>query len=99
MIAAVSAYMNIPGVVEAEPLHSVQTQSDGKTFDITISVGDTANDVFQANAQGRHYELVVLALDGGFFALDEVYVAGVSLSAGDPAYVSATLEAREVRFV
>ena len=93
------AYMNIPGVVDAEPLHGVQTQPDGKSFDITISVGDTANDMFQANAQGRQYELVVLALDGGFLALDEVYVTGVSISAADPAYMAASLEAREVRFV
>jgi hypothetical protein len=91
--------MNIPGLVDAEPLHSVQTGSDGKSFDITISVGNTSNDLFQANVQGRQYELVVLALDGGFFALDEVYVTSVSISAADPTYVAAGLEAREVRFV
>ena len=90
--------MNIPGLVDAETLHGVQTGSDGKTFDITIGVGNTATELFQASAQGRQYELVVLALDGGFFALDDVYVANVSFSAGDPAYLSATLQAREVRF-
>ena len=93
------AYMNIPGLVDAEPLHSVQTGSDGKSFDITISVGNTANDLFQANAQGRQYELVVLALDGGFLALDEVYVTSMSFSAADPSLAAAGLQAREVRFV
>ena len=93
------AYMNIPGVVEAETLHSAAPQLDGKTFYITIDVGNTALELNQASIQGRQFELVVLALDSGFVALDDVYVTNVAFYNGDPPSFFAELVAREIRYV
>ena len=90
------AYLTIPGVVESETLHSFQREADGLTFDITFDIGPTATELMHAAQTGSKYDLVVLTTDGGIIALDDVYVASLSLSGSGAA---ASLLAREVRFV
>ena len=94
-----ASYLTIPEVVEAEPMLSLSPDSDGRTFGVTIGVGDTAVQLMRASADGRHLPLVVLTTDSQVLALDSVYVTGVQFS-GEPdqlAYV--TFNAQDVRAV
>lgn len=91
-------YLNIPDMVESEPLHSVSPDPDRVTFNVVIDVGDTLTQLMRASDVGQHLPLVVLALDSGFIALDSVYVASVSMNAGDSTG-QVTFQAQDVRHI
>ena len=91
-------YLNIPDMVESEPLHSVSPDPDRVTFTVVIDVGNTLVQLMRASEIGQHLPLVILALDSGFIALDEVYVTSVSMSAGD-SVGQVTFQAKDVRHI
>lgn len=91
--------MNIPGMVEAEPIESLHLQSDGRTVDVTMRQGDVATRLFHANADGTYFELVVLALESSqFLALDDVYVSSVIMPANSSDLVQVSFNASAIRY-
>ncbi|MEO8697439.1 MAG: hypothetical protein ABI658_28315 [Acidimicrobiales bacterium] len=89
-------YLTIPEVTDAEDLISYSAGSSDHEFTIVINVGATAVWLFQASANGTLIPLVVLATDGPTLALDEVVVS--SAQSGGDAYMTFTLDAKDVRF-
>jgi hypothetical protein len=80
-------------------LHSVSPGSDGRTFGLTMDVGNTALQLMRAHEQGQQLPLVVLSTDTQILALDAVNVTEVFISGHDPAAAYAALLAEAVRFV
>ena len=95
----VGSYLTIPEIVDSEPLHSVAPGNDGRTFGLTMDVGDTALQLMRAHEEGRVIPLVVLTTDAQILALDAVNVTEVFISGHDPAAAYAALLAEAIRFV
>jgi hypothetical protein len=94
----VANYLTIPEIVESEPLLSLTSGHDGKTFSMLMNVGDTTVQLMRANIAGQNIPLVVLTTDAQILALDSVYVTDMSVAANSSeAYV--TMLAEAVRFV
>jgi hypothetical protein len=88
------AYMSIPDVVDSKELTSVSMGQSATTFNVMMQPDDTATRLWQMAAEGRMIELVVLTLESGILALDNVYLTDVSMS---DAGMAATLNAEAVR--
>jgi hypothetical protein len=95
----VALALTIPGIVESQDLHSVHSEPDGVSFEITFDYNDTAMRLMTALERGEKLDLVVLTLDAGIMALDEVYVASASFAGGDSPEFRASLQAQAVRWV
>jgi hypothetical protein len=91
--------LTIPGVVDSQELHSLHPEPDGVSFELTFDYNDTARRLMSFLEGGEMIALVVLTTDGGFFALDDVYVASASFVGGEQSEFRASLQAREVRTV
>ena len=93
-------FLQIPGEVEYEELFSYQY--DQKTVVVTIALGETAQRLMQASAEGRSIEHVSIMGTGVTLALDNVYVSHFSTPAGtggDPPIAQVGFDAAEIRFV
>lgn len=95
-----ATYLTIPGEIESEEVHSYQLEQDRKSVVLAISIGDAANWLFRASAEGRPIELAVIMGDGLTLALDNVYVSSASMSSGpsDP-MMTLSLDADEIRYI
>jgi hypothetical protein len=91
--------LTIPGVVDSQDLHTVHPEPDGVSFAVTFDYNDTATKIMSAHQRGDPYELVVLTLDSGIMALDDVYVASASYTGGSSPVFQCSLQARAVRWV
>jgi hypothetical protein len=91
--------LTIPGVVDSQDLHSVHPEPDGVSFQVTFEYNDTATKIMSAYERGEPYELVVLTLDAGIMALDDVYVASASYAGGSAPAFQCSFQARGVRWV
>ena len=93
--------MTIPEVTEAEPLESVQTEADGKSFSVTTKLTPTTTELMQIATEGRLLPLVVLVTDALTMALDNAYITSATIGGSDSpdpiAYFG--LQAEEVRLV
>jgi hypothetical protein len=93
------AYLTIPGVTEGEELVAF-THHDAHSFQVTLPGSPTGTWLFQAAAQGTSVELMVLTLDSGMLALDDVLVTSAHAASEHGSDLMAfSLEARAVRFV
>ena len=91
--------LTIPGVVEAQQLQAVHPEPDGVSFAVTFDYNDTATTLMSAYERGEHYALVVLTLDAGMMALDDVYVTSASYAGGSSPIFQCSLQAGAVRWV
>ena len=94
-----TAYLTIPEITDYEPVQSLTIDGGGKTFSVVIGIGETAQRLQQAGAQGTLLPLVVVATDAGMYALDNVYVTNIVFSTGDPPALQLSFEAEAVRVV
>ena len=88
-----------PGVVDGQELHSLHPEPDGVSFAVTFDYNDTATRIMDAFSRGERYELVVLTMDSGIMALDDVYVTSASFAGGSSPAFQCSFQARAVRWV
>ena len=91
--------LTIPGVVDGQDLQSLHPEPDGVSFAMTFEYNDTATRMMSAHERGEPFELVVLTLDSGIMALDDVYVASAAYIGGSSPVFQCSLQARAVRWV
>ena len=91
--------LTIPGVVDSQDLHSLHPEPDGVSFTRAFDANETAMKIMSAHERGEPFELVVLTLDSGNMALDDVYVASASYTGGSSPLFEFSLQARAVRWV
>ena len=91
--------LTIPGVVDSQDLHSLHPEPDGVSFEVTFDYNDTATKIMDALARGEKYDLVVLTMDSGIMALDDVYVASASYAGGGSPAFHCSFQAQAVRWV
>jgi hypothetical protein len=94
-------YMTIPEVTDAEELESIQTEVDGKSFNVTTKMTATTGELMQIAAEGRLLPLVVLVTDAMTMALDNTYITSATVgdSGGQEPIAYFGLQAEEVRLV
>ena len=91
--------LTIPGVVDSQDLQSVHAEPDGVSFAVAFDHDDTAVKLMTAHERGEPFELVVLTLDSGIMALDDVYVASAAYVGGSSPVFQCSFQARAVRWV
>lgn len=91
--------LTIPGVVEGQELQTVHPEPDGVSFAVTFDYNDTASKLMSAYERGEQLVLVVLTLDVGVVALDDVYVTSAAYAGGSEPTFQCSFQARAVRWV
>jgi hypothetical protein len=94
------AYLTIPEITEAEDVISYSMGTGGTTFSVAIRAEDVAVRLQKMAVDGTLLPLVVLATDGGMFAMDDVVIESYQfVSTADAPLAEITFNARDVRLV
>jgi hypothetical protein len=93
-----AAWLTIPEVTDGEELVGF-SHHDAHSFEVTLPGGATAAWLFHAAVRGTAVPLMVLTLDSGVLALDDVVVASAHATSGvDSDLMAFVLDAGAVRF-